>query len=565
MYILKTDKYTELIWIISHKTGDGLVEIYEDSKLVFVKRYTSSQPWYDRIRLQKNCIYQIFCNSIEIHFAYLCGNSDVLEHGVCFLEFGDHGISIYDDGNMDQAYGQKYRNAFHFSTFKNWMNDPNGLCFYKGRFHLFYQMNPASLNWGNVYWGHACSKDLIHWTHLPIALYPQRELYGLKNYKGGAYSGSAWTEKQGIFLYFTRHFSPWKKGIETKETQVQAFCEDGVNVKNEKVIIEDKPGGSRDYNFRDPSVVMIGQKKYLLIGTTVGGICTVEKYGEDQGIWSDQGVFFQDDIECETIECVNFIQGENGQCALLCSLQNAADREGRKRLMKYYTGTLKDGRFLLQKHGIYDFGTECYAVQVFKAGERTLAFGWILSAYGEFPAAEGKTDGRLSNGCMTIPREIILKGKCLLTRPAKEIKTLLYNQRTVIENGRRIAEMPEVSNVYHLFLKLKNKTDFRIILAQNDACRIGVEYKNGRITLLYGKKDEQQVPNLYANVETVRQLEIFVDKSSIEIFVNDGEKVGTKTYFFKPHNRSMEYRFEHGEEVEDLTVSQVNSIWKKWR
>ena len=92
-----------------------------------------------------------------------------------------------------------------------------------------------------------------------------------------------------------------------------------------------------------------------------------------------------------------------------------------------------------------------------------------------------------------------------------------------------------------------------------------MEYKNGRITLLYGKKDEQQVPNLYANVETVRQLEIFVDKSSIEIFVNDGEKVGTKTYFFKPHNRSMEYRFEHGEEVEELTVSQVNSIWKKWR
>ncbi|WP_215698989.1 GH32 C-terminal domain-containing protein [Clostridium sp. MCC353] len=577
-----------------------MVEIYQDSNLVFIKRYTSSLPWYDKILLQKNSVYKIFCNSVEIHFAYLCGNQDVLDKGVCFLEFGEDGVTKFDDGNMDQAYEQKYRNAFHFCTFKNWMNDPNGLCFYNGRYHLFYQMNPAGLNWGNVYWGHACSKDLVQWIHLPIALYPQRELYGLNNYKGGAYSGSAWPEKQGISLYFTRHFSPWKKGIETKEVQVQAFCEDEVTVKEEKVIIEEKPGGSRDYNFRDPSVVMIGQKKYLLIGTTVGGRCTVEKYGEDQGIWTDLGVFFQDDIECETIECVNFIQGENGQCALLCSLQNAADPAGRKRLMKYYTGVLEDGKFLPKTEGIYDFGTECYAAQAFGAGDRVLSFGWILSAYGEFPADERRlsggalngqsasecpTDGYISdsrssnvgicsgcmasecpsNGCMTIPRELTVDGGYLLTKPAREIKSLLYDRKTIIENGRKINSIPDISNVYHLFLKLKSKTDFRIILAQNESRQIGVEYENSRLTLIYGNKDQHPYPTLYETVDTVRRLEIFVDKSSIELFVNDGRQVGTKTYFFKPYDKSMEYRFEHGEEVEELTVSRIKNIWKKWR
>ncbi|PNV61417.1 hypothetical protein C0033_14080 [Clostridium sp. chh4-2] len=557
MYLLKTDKYSELIWIISQNTGDGLVEIYKDYDLIFLKRYTSDQPWYDRIRLEKNGTYKIFCNSIDIHFAYLCKNQDVLEHGVCFLEFQNEEIYKYDETNMDQAYGQTYRNAFHFSTYKNWMNDPNGLCFHEGRYHLFYQMNPAGMAWGNMYWGHACSRDLIHWTHLPIALFPQRELYGLKNYKGGAYSGSAWPEKHKIFLYFTRHFSPWNKGPQTKEVQMQAVCEDGVTVDQEQVIIADKPGGNRDFNFRDPKIVRIGQEKCILIGTTVNGTCTVEKYVQRQGKWTDWGPFFQDDTKCETMECVNLIRGENQRYALLCSLQNAVDPMGRKRLMKYYVGEIVKGKFVPQEEGIYDFGTECYAVQTFEAGIRNLAFGWVVSAYGEF-----KEEGSGSNGCMTIPRELIVREGRLITRPAEEIRQLLHHKTMVIKGGRVNEQPPERSNGYHLNLKIRNRTSFQIILAQNEERWIGVRYEGDQLGLLYGKKGIQTEPELNVTVETVIQLEIFVDKSVVELYVNDGEKVGTKTYFFKPQNKKIEYWFEKREEVEELAVSQINSIWK---
>src|SRR5438477_11410669 len=77
----------------------------------------------------------------------------------------------------DQArskYREQYRPQFHFSPEANWINDPNGLIYYYGEYHLFYQYHPRSTVWGPMHWGHAVSRDLVHWTHLPIPLYPDK-------------------------------------------------------------------------------------------------------------------------------------------------------------------------------------------------------------------------------------------------------------------------------------------------------------------------------------------------------------------------------------------------------
>src|SRR6476620_3697109 len=89
----------------------------------------------------------------------------------------------------EEPYRELFRPQFHFTPAKNWMNDPNGMVYHDGEWHLFYQHNPYGLNWGNMHWGHAVSKDLLHWEELPIALYPWTMA------KDHCFSGSAVVDK----------------------------------------------------------------------------------------------------------------------------------------------------------------------------------------------------------------------------------------------------------------------------------------------------------------------------------------------------------------------------------
>src|SRR5512133_1899828 len=127
-------------------------------------------------------------------------------------------------------YQEKYRPQYHFSPEANWMNDPNGLVFLDGEYHLFYQYYPDSTVWGPMHWGHAVSRDLLHWKHLPVALYPDSLGY---IFSGSAVidtantSGFGSKENPAMVAIFTSHNPVLeKKGSKLFQNQSIAYSRD---------------------------------------------------------------------------------------------------------------------------------------------------------------------------------------------------------------------------------------------------------------------------------------------------------------------------------------------------
>ncbi|MBL7774922.1 MAG: glycoside hydrolase family 32 protein, partial [Saprospiraceae bacterium] len=156
-------------------------------------------------------------------------------------------------------YTEAHRPQFHFSPEKMWMNDPNGMVYYDGEYHLFYQYYPGATVWGPMHWGHAVSRDLVHWEHLPIALYPDS--------LGYIFSGSAvvdWNNSSGfgkdgkppLVAIFTHHnMAAEKAGRIDYQYQSIAYSNDGGRswTKYTGNPVIPNPGNIRD--FRDPKVI----------------------------------------------------------------------------------------------------------------------------------------------------------------------------------------------------------------------------------------------------------------------------------------------------------------------
>src|SRR6185312_9067333 len=163
-----------------------------------------------------------------------------------------------DVKNTGDLYHESLRPQFHFTSRCGWLNDPNGLVFYQGEYHLFYQHNPYGWNWGNMHWGHAVSKDLVHWKELPVALYPDEH--------GAMFSGSAvvdWNNTAGfqtgaepaLVAMFTAAGNPFTQGIAYSNDRGRAWTK----YKNNPVI------GHIVAENRDPKVVWFApEKKWVM-------------------------------------------------------------------------------------------------------------------------------------------------------------------------------------------------------------------------------------------------------------------------------------------------------------
>lgn len=308
---------------------------------------------------------------------------------------------------------QKLRPKIHFTPEKGWMNDPNGLVFYQGKYHLFYQHDPHSLVWDTMHWGHAVSDDLIHWEHLPIALYPDDI--------GVIYSGSCFVDtdnvtgwgsdgKPALLAFYTSH-----KMDTSRECQCLAYSTDGVSFQK----YEGNPiiPGKDHTPARDPQVFR---------NTILGGysmVLTREKCVEfyrssDFISWAKTGEFRLPDyalhgmIECPCMFCTD------GKYVLMLSMDVPESEYGKfpeeavphARVMQYFTGSFDGMCFAAdpsQKEVLLvDYGPDFYAGTIFSNVKETILIAWL----GDFSdgARNTPTENEGFRGIQCFPRKLTI-------------------------------------------------------------------------------------------------------------------------------------------------------------
>lgn len=507
-----------------------------------------------KIPMEKNTRYELKLIHCEVSITYLSESADIMEQGVRFLEYQNGEWTEIE--NLHDWYDTPNREQYHFNAFKNWINDPNGLCYYKGYYHLYYQANPHSQEWNHMYWGHAASKDLMHWIHLPYVLEPQEEILESNHKKGGAFSGSAAVLDDEIVFYLTRHLGPPEDSEEdTIQYQTMVTSKDGIHFEKEIEIIR-KPDETFSYNFRDPKVFLFEGIWQMILGAKVKGIPSLVRYSSEDGrAWNYEGVLLAEHTDgVYTFECPDFFPID-GVFTAVGSWMMYVDEQRRYQPTYYYIGNYEKENFHVKYRGLYDFGSNFYAVQSFEHNGRRIAIGWTADCYQEHVKEENG-----SYGAMAIPRELSVKNNILYRKPVEEIYTLLGKNICDV-TGQNLSIKHLNQNGYYARIDFNKSTDFTILL--------GVS-KDGKLWLIKEQKciriKTEGVKSKYVNFETeveqVKKVEIFVDRRLTEVFINDGEEAGTKLFYQDSSDGIFKASFQEEGEVDRIQIFAMESIWR---
>jgi levanase/fructan beta-fructosidase len=462
----------------------------------------------------------------------------------------------------------RYRPNFHFTPKANWMNDPNGMFYFDGTYHLYFQYYPDGNVWGPMHWGHAISKDLIIWEEQPIAIYPDSLGY---IFSGSAVvdvnntSGFAENGKKPIVAMYTYHNMDGEKA-ERMDFQTQAiaysFDEGQTFIKYDKNPVIKNPGIK---DFRDPKVVWdndskqwimvlaAGQKIMFYSSSNLKDWKLLLDFGD--GIGSHDGVW-----ECPDLFKLKVEGTDEEKWVLLVSINPGGPNGGSA--TQYFVGDFNGKSFTVDtffeqhmksKKAIWlDYGRDNYAgvtwSNIPKEDGRKLFIGWMSNwDY----AREVPTETWRS--AMTIPRELKLKkvnnNYQLVSQPVKELEAykkiriekanIKFDEEFIVVNNKDI----DVNNtVIEIELSnLKNDTyTFSLSNSQGDHLEFGMNniehyYFVDRIkscSINFSDKFADKVSKAYFETPQEKiSIQMIIDKTSIELFYNYGETVMTEIFF----------------------------------
>ncbi|MNO12514.1 Sucrose-6-phosphate hydrolase [compost metagenome] len=467
------------------------------------------------------------------------------------------------------------RLKYHFMAPAYWINDPNGLIFFKGEYHLFYQHYPYAAEWGPMHWGHAKSKDLVHWEHLPIALAPS-EPYDLDD-RGGVFSGSAVDDNGVLSVLYTGTIH--KDGL-LIQSQCLATSLDGITFEKYEgnpVIPGPPADGSAD--FRDPKVWKHDGTWYMVVGSSKDGIGKALLYNSpDLREWNYAGVLAESDGTMGTMwECPDFFPLD-GRYVLMFSPMGMGQRK-----TIYLVGDMNytTGRFTWDTMGDVDYGYEYYAPQSFSGGQgRRIIIAW-LNAWDWMPWFKnfGPTSKNHWCGAMSAPRTVELAEDGRLEfKPVKELEVLRREHYHI--------EQTELSPEVQLIPKylgsdcLEIKAEFEmsgctaeeigfLLRSSGDGVQqtlLVYDKRTGTLTFDRSRSDGWSEGTPTAALERTGaeplRLHIFVDTSVVEVYTDNYRTVMTNNIYPNPASIGLEVFVRGGSvNITSLDVWKLRSAW----
>lgn len=486
------------------------------------------------IRLSANPDYWVFCDMT----AYKGKTININYEG------DPSGLSkIYQDDRIEgheSLYKEKNRPQFHFTTQRGWINDPNGLIYYDGEYHLFYQHNPYEREWENMHWGHAVSKDLIHWQQLPEALYP--------DHLGTMFSGSTIIDYDNTAGY-NKKDNPAMIAFYTadspeKQVQCMAYSLDKGRTwtKYDKNPLIDSKDKWNSKDTRDPKVFWYASSKHwvMVLNERDGHSIYTSKNLKDWNYESHVTGFWE--------------------CPELFELPIDGNKNNTKWVMYGASGTYMlgsfDGKTFTPEAGKYYYTSgSIYAAQTFTnipdSDDRRIQIGWGRINQPDMPF----------NGMMLLPTELTLKttkeGVRLINNPIKETEKLFtpIQKWSNLKSDDANNKMKEFYNSDCLriktTIKLSHATDAGLNLFGQRL--INYDMNGNMLNAMFYSPQDMTSMELSAD--------IYIDRTSVEVFIDGG--IFSYSMERKPDSNNAEgfHFWGNNIEVKNLEVYSAKSIW----
>ena len=446
----------------------------------------------------------------------------------------------------EKLYQETYRPQFHYTAKRNWLNDPNGLVYYKGEYHLFFQHNPKGLEWGPNTWGHAVNDDLVHWRQIEHAIEPDE--------MGWIWSGSAVVDWENTGGFQTGDEKSLIAFYTTGDTiaKPEKPCVQCVAYSNDLgrtwTRYEKNPilGHIVAHN-RDPKVIWHEPTKKWIMALYLDANVYAIFSSSDLKEWTGQSV----------INLPN-----SGECPDIFELPVDGDKESKKWVFwggngNYYIGSFDGHRFQPESDVLRaDLGANFYAAQTWSdippSDGRRVQIAWM---------AGGKYPGMPFNQQMSIPCELILRttpeGIRMYRQPVKEIESLHRKEFSWNNQTLRPGENLLSGISGDLF-------DIRVEIELGNASEVGFIMRGEKIQYNVSEK-QLSFLDRSAHLEPLQnmiQLQILVDRASIEAFGNEGRTSMSSCFLPDPENTGLSVYSLGGEaKIVSMNVYELCSAW----